>query len=229
MKTFLFLIFIYVSFGNNIISYDNIDDTMYLSVAINPEDNITVMTQLISSSLKKIRKTCGIITKCQYDMRIINKYIIDEIDEKPVSTNIYTMPSDFHITTYYKGNGGVYDRQNPVFQDFEENKEFDIIIRAAALIPNKIMTAVVYTRALSNNKHKHITLVLGDLQAVDSNEFLIQLFSKGAVLSQYFEEDFENSRNEVFNFQQFLFGSLQDVHFHVLEEDFHIKGYMKVK
>lgn len=100
-----------------------------------------------------------------------------------------------HITTFYIGD-------NPDAEDSDYYKQFipnlnqDMIIHAIAICPKRVITCVMsrmdYSVPIQNN-FPHMTALLGNWTAVDSNILMESLFSTGMPLESVYDQLFETT------------------------------------
>lgn len=146
-------------------------------------------------------------TNYNEDKRKVFDFILEEISffpnsaslfsEKPKEffTSHYIYPPSFHITTLYIGANET-KLETPYYTEFKENEEFVISIDAILIVPGKIVTGITFpdrNRILIENRFPHVTLLLGEWSAVDSNGVMQALFDENGPLNQYYSTDFFQS------------------------------------
>lgn len=138
-------------------------------------------------------------------MTLLQQYRDDEIVEdfehlfdgsiNKEGTN-FTEPDSWHTTCLYIGTN--YTQLNTdIYKQFIEDEQVEMLSSTFVYIPKKIMTAVAFydNYKLIDEKYKHITLLLGSYQAVDSNYVLASLFEN----ENYLKNEYSNGMIEDLN------------------------------
>lgn len=100
--------------------------------------------------------------------------------------SIWKYPKSFHITTLFHSKH--YDKNSPILKSFQNDKEAKVNIAGMAIVPNNIVTLIVLTDELVDNKYPHITFLIGNYKPVVSNNVMISLFDKGAPYEEIYNK-----------------------------------------
>lgn len=134
------------------------------------------------------------------DFAVLYLYIGRLKLNQSATDNTYSQPDSYHMTTYYRGNSQ-YDPSNQAYIEYDGHAGESVVVEVPALlfIPNRILTGVLNTTAFTNNKYKHMTMMLGDMQAFDSNSVLANIFDDGKIYNSIYK-NFEASRDRTIKF-----------------------------
>lgn len=142
------------------------------------------------------------------DSHRIVEFIVEELEFFPKVTelfsenpkdflfNEYSFPPTFHITTLYIG-GNETKTETTYYQRFKEGLEYTIKIEGIVVIPGKIITGITFAKEDSpvpiENQFAHMTLLLGEWKAVDSNSVMQAVFGDNGPLTDYYNKEFFES------------------------------------
>lgn len=196
MKKPIFLLFFIVSFLHLTTSRNVFDEL----ISIPTKDNFL--------SHSRVPLFLGIFAKENHEMKSpILDFILQEVQFCPDLAKIitddpqsyfldnYHYPSTFHITTFYMG-GDSSKMSSPYYTSFKEGEKFDVKLDAIAFVPDHIITGITFPdreRIMIENRFPHVTLMLGDWSAVDSNAVMESLFDDDGPMNQYYSTDFFES------------------------------------
>lgn len=138
----------------------------------------------------------------------IVEFIVEELEFFPNANNYfsenpkdflfneYTFPPTFHITTLYIG-GNETKTETTYYQEFKEGLEYTIKIEGVIIVPGKIITGITFAKEDSpvpiENEFAHMTLLLGEWKAVDSNSVMESVFGRNGPLKDYYYKEFFES------------------------------------
>ena len=100
-------------------------------------------------------------------------------DAESNQNSIWKTPRTFHLTTLFHSN---LDRESPILKAFQPDREAKIRIVGVAVVPTNIVTLIVLTDELVDNKFSHITFLIGNYKPVMSNNVMVALFDKGRLV-----------------------------------------------
>lgn len=126
---------------------------------------------------------------------------LNKLKSNPVATDsLYHQPDSYHMTTYYRGNNP-YSPTNQAYIEYMQHPGEAVVITVPAIlfIPNRIVTGVLFSKAFTNNKYRHMTMMLGDMQAVDSNYVLANIFDADQIYERIYK-DFDSYRGTTIKF-----------------------------
>jgi hypothetical protein len=107
-------------------------------------------------------------------------------------------PNSWHTTCLYIGTD--YSKLDSyIYKNFKEGMKIDLVTSTFVYIPNKIMASPVFLNyKLIDNEFPHMTLMVGQYQAVDSNYVLKALFSKDDELGNMYRDGRIESHDLIF-------------------------------
>ncbi|KAM3132162.1 hypothetical protein pb186bvf_015757 [Paramecium bursaria] len=109
--------------------------------------------------------------------------------------SFYHQPSSLHITTYF-----VQNEQSEYYKNFTKDVLQDIKIHAIAILPNKVIACVIHREEIKvpiENRYPHMTTLLNQWEAVDSNLLMANLFDQGKPLNNIYDSLFQDSTQDL--------------------------------
>jgi len=170
----------------------------YISIETDSEKSQPIVFEYLNYSFKKI-----IELNKEEDNMIIYKDMIDILG-KFYST--FKLPNSWHTTCLYIGQD--YSKlDSRIYKNFIEGINIDILGSTLIYIPEKLILSPVFfdNFDLIDNKYPHVTLMVGEYQAVDSNYVLESVFSNNQKLKLLYDSGKIKDRNFKF------FMKLEDV------------------
>ncbi len=222
---FHILFIVCFSFSSQLSQIDPDNQAIYLCLEFPRDNDRYILQNVIIPTINSLSSQCT------------NPYLYKELKniKDKISSNLngyfnfideYSYPDSFHVTTYYRGDGK-WDFTNKAVNEFNENEEVAVTIKAIGIIPSGIITASVETTAFSNNQYKHITLLLGDMTAYESNLFLRDIFSNGKYLNWDYLNNFEKNKGKAYFFNDTINNKQRDVMFYILDKPLTLTMFRK--
>ena len=112
-----------------------------------------------------------------------------------IEVNKMKYPKSFHITTAFGGKKG-FNKNSKSVQEFYQGKEVEFKPLGAVIVPGKMVIIPVKADFYVDNEFPHFTTFIGDLRPVQSNDILVNLFSKGMSLNDEYYNIFEGKDDE---------------------------------
>lgn len=147
-------------------------------------------------------------------------------NENKESNSIWKFTKTFHITTFFHYKN--YDRQSPIFLGFQPDREAHVKVIGIAIVPNNIITLIVLTNELVDNKFPHVTFMIGNYKPVMSNNVMCALFDKGGPYEKEYQKIKEGEKcslKEKVTVK--IMDKDEDVYVELFETPFEIKGKLK--
>ena len=153
-------------FATLLLEIYNVKTPEYLSITSDSNSYRSLIYDFIVTNLRKLAQTHS------DDERIKN----DLTDIISLSHLKFKEPDSWHITCLYIGNNETA-LNDSIYKNFEERVQVNFFFSNMIYIPGKILTAAVFPNySLIHNKFPHVTLLLGEYKAVDSNYVLKSIF-----------------------------------------------------
>ena len=149
----------------------------YLSIKLDTDRSRSQIYDFIERNMKLL------VARYSEDKEISN----DLKDIKALISLKFKEPDSWHITCLYIGDNktAVYD---PIYVNFKEGVKLDFDVSTMIYIPGKIILAPVFPNySLIQNKYPHVTILLGEYFAVDSNYILRYLFAENEELKLLYQ------------------------------------------
>ncbi|CAD8043530.1 unnamed protein product [Paramecium primaurelia] len=118
-----------------------------------------------------------------------------------INNKTYRSPPNLHITTFYIGDNKDAE-QSVYYKNFTVNLPQEMKIYAVALLPKRVIACVVKRQDYAvpiENKFPHMTTLLGNWTAVDSNVLMASLFDDYGPLNNIYDSLFEQSEIKVYS------------------------------
>jgi hypothetical protein len=140
----------------------------YLSVKAETDQSRDRVYNFIKKSMMKL------IMKFPEDPKIKNDY--EKLFQKDSN---FKEPDSWHTTCLYIGKDKK-KTETEIYRKFKEGVKLDLITSTFVYIPGKIMSAPVFFENfnLIENKYPHMTLLVAEYRAVDSNYVLEAIFDE---------------------------------------------------
>jgi len=107
----------------------------------------------------------------------------------------WRFPKDFHITCLFYN--GKHVKQTEAYTSFVGDINYDIIIKGLIFIPDKIVTLIVKPDEVKiQNNYPHVTALLNDYKAIDSNLVCETLFQEGKLLEKEYKIIIDSNSTE---------------------------------
>ena len=147
-------------------------------------------------------------------------------NENKESNSIWKFTKTFHITTFFHYKN--YDRQSPILLGFEENREATVKVLGVAVVPNNIITLIVLTNELAENKFPHVTFMIGNYKPVMSNNVMCALFDQGGPYEKEYQKIKEGEKCPVkAKITVKILDKDEDVYLELFETPIEVKGKLK--
>ena len=108
-------------------------------------------------------------------------------DAESNQNSIWKTPRTFHLTTLFHS---ILDRESPILKAFQPDREAKIRIVGVAVVPTNIVTLIVLTDELVDNKFSHITFLIGNYTMKEKVSVMI-LDKNEEVFFEIFENEIE--------------------------------------
>ena len=104
----------------------------------------------------------------------------------------WKLPNTYHVTQLFIG-GNKNKLTSPIYQNYKEGLEVEIEVRGVIYVPNRLMTAIIKTKADVENEFPHQTMVLSKTWTpVLSNTVLMQTCRGNRVFKDFYQEMMSN-------------------------------------
>ena len=147
-------------------------------------------------------------------------------NENNESNSIWKFTKTLHITTFFHYKN--YDRQSPILLGFEADREATVKVIGVAIVPNNIITLIVLTNELVENKFPHVTFMIGNYKPVMSNNVMCALFDQGGPYEKEYQKIKEGEKCPVKgNVNVKILDKDEDVYLELFENPIEVKGKLK--
>ena len=154
----------------------------------------------------------------------------NEGNNKPNNTievNNMKYPKSFHITTAFGGKKG-FNNNSKAVKEFNSGLDVDIKILGMVVVPGKMVIVPVDGAFHTENEFAHFTTFIGDLKPVQSNDILVNLFSKGMVMEDDYNKVKEGKNEEyIKKIKVKIEGEEFDGFVYLTSKNDYLKGRMK--
>jgi hypothetical protein len=157
----------------------------YLSVKADTDESRERVYNFIKKSMMKL------IVAFPEDIRIKNDY-----EKLFKNDSNFKEPDSWHTTCLYIGKDKK-KTESEIYRKFKEGAKLDLVTSTFVYIPGKIMSAPVFFEKfkLIENKYPHMTLLVGEYRAVDSNYVLEAIFDHIPEMRNLYEKGMIKDRD----------------------------------
>jgi hypothetical protein len=129
-------------------------------------------------------RNCISTLKDTYNSPDLKKFHLEVQKEDFLMTSKWRNPPHWHITKLFVG-GNKSLRIDPILMNFKEEEFISIDLEGFIFVPNKIITCICFPASEVKNKIPHLTVMINEWKAKESNTVCEALFVDGPFKKEY--------------------------------------------